>query len=87
MWEALLQDREQRKDGQLREVSKEVVQLRTELGRMEGLNNILQGYGLDDMSDKALGDLVAQMTQVNKTSSVREAVMITLELANFVDTL
>lgn len=35
------------------------------MSRMESLNNNLQGYGLDNMNDKALSDLVNQMTQVS----------------------
>ena len=59
-----MQEREHRKEAQLREVSKEALQLRNETARLEGLNNNLQGYGLDDMTHTQLNSLVDQLNQV-----------------------
>lgn len=48
----------------MREVSKEVQELRTEMSRTEAMNNNLQGYGLDNLADSDLSNLVNQMNQV-----------------------
>lgn len=42
----------------------EYQQLKGEMSRMEGLNNNLQGYALDNLADAALVDLVDKMNQV-----------------------
>ena len=63
-----MQGREQRKDHQLKEVSTEVLQLRNEMTRTEGVNNNLQGYGLDNLGDQDLANLVNQMNQVQLES-------------------
>jgi hypothetical protein len=60
----MMQEREHRKEAQLKEVSKEALQLRNETGRLEKVNNNLQGYGLDDFTNPELNDLVNQLTQV-----------------------
>ena len=59
-----VQEREHRKEAQLKEVSKEALQLRNETARLEGLNNNLQGYGLEDLTHTQLSSLVDQLNQV-----------------------
>ena len=58
------QEREQRVEAQLRGVAKENLQLRNEMGRLEGVNSNLQGYGLDNLSAEELGNLISSLTQV-----------------------
>jgi len=66
----VMQEREHRKEAQLKEVSKEALQLRNETGRLERLNNNLQGYGLDDFSNPELNNLVNQLNQVSGSSQL-----------------
>lgn len=58
-----VQEREQRLETQLRGAAKETLQVRSELGRMEAVNNNLQGYGLDNLHDEGLANLVNSLAQ------------------------
>ena len=48
----------------LRATSKEAKQLRSELQRLEVVNNNLQGYGLDEMSGSQITQLIRSAQQV-----------------------
>lgn len=51
-------------ESQLKHNAKEMGVLRNELQRLEGINNRLQGYGLEGMSDGELSQLIVSLTQV-----------------------
>lgn len=59
-----LQEREKRVQESLRTSSREAKQLRTEMERLEVVNNNLQGYGLDEMTDEDIHVLIARSQQV-----------------------
>lgn len=59
-----LQEREKRVEDSLRATSKEAKQLRSELQRLEVVNNNLQGYGLDEMSGSQITQLISSAQQV-----------------------
>lgn len=63
--EVWVQEREQRLEGQLRSATKETMQVRHEMQRLEVVNNNLQGYGLDNLQDDDLTNLIASLTQVS----------------------
>lgn len=48
--------------------------MRTEMERLEGVNNNLQGYGLDDLRDAELTNLINSLTQARPCKHMQSIV-------------